>query len=335
MNILVTGGAGFIGSHVVDALLQMESRSIERVIVLDDLSGGIRRNLTNDPRVSLAIGSVTDEALIDRLFCEYRFRFVYHLAAYAAEGLSHFIRKFNYTNNLLGSVNLINASVNYGTECFIFTSSVAVYGNGDSPLLETTTPVPVDPYGIAKYAIELDLATARKLFGLDFVIFRPHNVYGERQNLADKYRNVAGIFMNRLLHDLPMPIFGDGNQVRAFSYVGDVAPVIAAAPWVSDARGESFNLGSDNACTVNELAGMVADAIGKPDLREYHPARHEVRVAFCDHQKAQRTFLNLQNTLLLDGLKHMANWAKTTEITPSQTFEFIEIERNLPESWKS
>lgn len=125
-KILVTGGAGFIGSHVAERLI----RNGHEVIVLDDLSGGF---VDNVPLGSVFVqGSITDVALIEQLFREYRFEYVYHLAAYAAEGLSHFIRRFNYTNNLLGSVNLINASVNYGVQCFVFTSSIAVYGTSRS-----------------------------------------------------------------------------------------------------------------------------------------------------------------------------------------------------------
>ena len=129
---LVTGAAGFIGSHVVDELLAMG----HDVVALDDLSGGFEDNVPRGAR--FIQGSVCDHELVDRLFAEHQFDFVYHLAAYAAEGLSHFIKRFNYTNNLLGSVNLINASVNAGTvKCFVFTSSIAVYGTNQLPMSET------------------------------------------------------------------------------------------------------------------------------------------------------------------------------------------------------
>jgi len=190
---LVTGGAGFIGSHVARHLLKLN----HQVIVLDDLSGGFKENI---PQEAIFIkGSITDEALIKDTFKKYSFDYVYHLAAYAAEGLSHFIRKFNYENNLIGSINLINASVNHNIKRFIFTSSIAVYGAQELPLKESQKPQPEDPYGIAKYAVEQDLENAQKMFGLDYIIFRPHNVYGPGQNIGDKYRNVVGIFMNQLL----------------------------------------------------------------------------------------------------------------------------------------
>ena len=190
---LVTGGAGFIGAHVSRELI----RQGHTVVILDDLSGGFMENI---PLEALFIkGSITDHALLEVIFREHQFDYVYHLAAYAAEGLSHFIKRFNYQNNLVGSINLINESVKHKIKCFVFTSSIAVYGKGQVPMTESLVPSPEDPYGISKFAVELDLHSTHEMFGLDFVIFRPHNVYGEFQNLGDKYRNVVGIFMNQLM----------------------------------------------------------------------------------------------------------------------------------------
>jgi UDP-glucose 4-epimerase len=193
MRSLITGGAGFIGSHVTRHCLRLGHEAI----VLDDLSGGFRDNVPGG--AVFVEGSVTDEKLLAELFELYRFDYVYHLAAYAAEGLSHFIRRFNYSNNLLGSVNLINESVRHKVRCFVFTSSIAVYGAGQLPMREDQVPKPEDPYGIAKYSVELDLRAAHEMFGLNYVVFRPHNVYGEHQNIGDAYRNVIGIFMNQAM----------------------------------------------------------------------------------------------------------------------------------------
>ena len=256
-NVLITGGAGFIGSHLAAEML---TRSCE-VVVLDDLSGG---DLSNVPQGARFVeGSVTDDHLVNRLFEATPFDVVFHLAAYAAEGLSHFIKRFNYTNNLIGSANLINAAVNHGVSCFVFTSSIAVYGGRpELPLREETVPVPEDPYGIAKLAVEQELRISHDMFGLDYVIFRPHNVYGERQNIGDKYRNVVGIFMNQILQGKPMTIFGDGEQTRAFSYIGDIVPIMADAVDLPAARNQIFNIGADQPYTVNELAHSVAAAMG-------------------------------------------------------------------------
>src|SRR6266576_6035996 len=182
---LVTGGAGFMGSHVAVHLIKMG----HDVVALDDLSGGFRENV---PGEAIFIQcSIVDHDLINRLFDQYSFENVYHLAAYAAEGLSHFTKRFNYSNNLIGSVNLINAAINHDVKCFVFTSSIAVYGGGQSPMSEDMIPGPEDSYGIAKLAVEQELRVSHDMFGLEYVVFRPHNVYGERQNIGDRYRNVV------------------------------------------------------------------------------------------------------------------------------------------------
>jgi UDP-glucose 4-epimerase len=327
---LVTGGAGFMGSHLVDYLID---RLHAEVVVLDDLSGGYQDNV--HPRARFVRGSVVDQRLVDALFADGRFDVVYHLAAYAAEGLSHFIKRFNYTNNLIGSVNLINASVNTGVRCFVFTSSIAVYGRNQLPMREDLTPMPEDPYGIAKYAVEQELRVSHEMFGLDYVIFRPHNVYGERQNLGDRYRNVIGIFMNRIMQGQPLPVFGDGEQRRAFTYVGDIIPAIAGSPHVSAALNQLFNVGAERHYSVNELASKVIEAMGQPAGIEHLPARNEVRLAYSDHRRIQQVFPNGPTTALEDGLASMARWARTAGARQSRAFDGIEIARNLPPSWAS
>src|SRR5437867_2342546 len=303
---LVTGAAGFIGSHLTRALA---ADGRVRVVALDDLSGGFRDNLP--PDVAFVEGSVTDAALVARVFQEHRIRYVFHLAAYAAEGLSHFIRRFNYTNNVIGSMNLINEAVRHEIECFVFTSSIAVYGPIKPPMRESDTPAPEDPYGIAKLSVELDLAAAHRMFGLRYVIFRPHNVYGEYQNLGDPYRNVLGIFMNQIMQGRPMTTFGDGTQQRAFSYVGDIVPAMAASPWVPAAAGEVFNIGADHPYTVNELARTIAAAMGAPNHPIEHLAsRQEVHTAYADHSKAAHVFGVGPQTSLEAGVARMAAWAK-------------------------
>lgn len=327
---LVTGGAGFLGAHLSRELL---TRTELEVVVLDDLSGGYRENLPDG--VTFVEGSVKDETLLEELFGEYRFDYVYHLAAYSAEGLSHFIRRFNYSNNLIGSANLINQAVKHNTDCFVFMSSIAVYGDSPVPAREDMEPAPKDPYGIAKYAVEMDLEAAHEMFGLNHVIFRPHNVYGEYQNIGDRYRNVVGIFMNQIMKGQPMTIFGDGEQKRAFSYVGDIIGPIARSAWMEEAHDQVFNIGSDCPHTVNELADAVAEAMGKPDHPlEYLDARNEVKVAYSDHAKAQRVFGNQTETLLLEGLEHMAHWVKRVGPREGQHFEDIEIWKNMPPAWK-
>jgi UDP-glucose 4-epimerase len=327
-RILVTGAAGFIGSHVCRHLL----KTSHRIVGLDDLSGGFRDYVPNG--VDFIEGSVTDAALVKKIFAENHFDYVFHLAAYAAEGLSHFIKHFNYTNNLLGSVNLINASVNHGVKCFVFTSSIAVYGKNQLPMTEEAVPQPEDPYGIAKYAVELDLKETHEMFGMNYVVFRPHNVYGEFQNIGDRYRNVIGIFMNQIMQGQPMTIFGDGKQTRAFSYIDDVAPVIAASIERPAAYNQVFNVGADKPYTVNELAGVVAKAMGAAPQAKHLDARNEVVHAWSAHEKVRKHFGDLiKNVPLEDGVARMAAWAKKAGARQGRPFEGSEIRKYLPPSW--
>jgi len=328
INVLVTGGAGFIGSHVVDELVALNYQ----VVVLDDLSGGFLENV-NDNAIFVN-GSINDIELVNSLFKVFNFDYVYHLAAYAAEGLSHFIKNFNHNNNLIGSVNLINAAVNYNVRCFVFTSSIAVYGAGQLPMHEETVPNPEDSYGIAKYAVEMELQVSHEMFGLDYIIFRPHNVFGERQNLGDKYRNVVGIFMNQIMQDQPITIFGNGEQSRAFTYIQGVAKTIASSVLNKRAYGEVFNVGADSAITVNELARLVFESMGKSTDINYLPVRNEVKHAYSSHQKV-KDILNYQEEIdLKEGIKRMSNWAMIAGSKKSDYFNNIEITKNLPPSWK-
>ncbi len=329
-NALVTGAAGFIGSHVCDHLIDSDYQ----VIALDDLSGGFQDNV--NPKASFVKGSICDASLVNKLFEEHQFDYVFHLAAYAAEGLSHFIRSFNYHNNLIGSVNLINAAVNAGTvKCFVFTSSIAVYGANQTPMTEDMVPAPEDPYGVAKFAVELDLKAAHEMFGLDYMIFRPHNVYGERQNVGDPYRNVVGIFMNQLMQGKKLTIFGDGLQTRAFSHIDDVAPIIAKAIENKDAYNEVFNIGADVPYTVKELATLVCEAFNAEEKLEFLDARNEVVHAYSDHTKVHQYFGNLfKNINLRDGVYRMVDEVKSKGPRAGERFKNIEIEKNMPPAWK-
>ena len=327
MQSLVTGGAGFIGSHVARQCLELG----HEVVVLDDLSGGFRDHV---PAGAIFIeGGVTDHRLLAETFERYQFDYVYHLAAYAAEGLSHFIRRFNYTNNLIGSVNLINEAVKHDVRCFVFTSSIAVYGANQLPMDEAMVPQPEDPYGISKYAVELDLQSAHEMFDLNYIIFRPHNVYGENQNIGDRYRNVIGIFMNQIMQGEPLTIFGNGEQTRAFSYIGDVAPHIARCVEQQAAYNQVFNIGADTPYTINELTRVVGTACNAtPEIR-YLPARLEVLNAYASHEKAERILQAGATTSLEEGISRMAGWAEAVGARKGKSFGEVEILKNLPSLW--
>ncbi len=329
-KVLVTGGAGFIGSHVAEELV---NKGFD-VTVLDDLSGGFVDNLVKGTQ--FIQGSINDVNLINDLFDQNQFEAVYHLAAYAAEGLSHFIKRFNYNNNLIGSVNLINAAVNTGVKCFVFTSSIAVYGvSPQLPMTEETPATPEDPYGIAKLAVEQELRVCKEMFDLNYIIFRPHNVYGERQNIGDKYRNVVGIFMNQILQGKPMTIFGDGTQTRAFSYIRDIAPILAEAVDTPAAYNQIFNIGADQPYTVNDLAETVARSMGVAPSIIYLPARNEVKNAYSSHEKLERIFGKRRLHNLEEGLARMADWVRSHGARESQKFRNIEVTKNFPSAWLS
>lgn len=327
LNILVTGGAGFIGSHIVDELINDNNK----VVVLDDLSGGFRENVNR--KAVFVKGSILDIRLIKDIFDRYKFDYVFHLAAYAAESLSHFIKNFNYNNNLVGSANLINESVLKGVKCFVFTSSIAVYGKNQVPMREDMIPRPEDSYGIAKFAVEQEFRITKEIFGLNYVIFRPHNVYGERQDISDKHRNVIGIFMNEIMNNKPLTIFGDGRQTRAFSYIKDVAPMIANSIKNASVHGEVFNIGADVPCAILELAEITARAMGvKANIVHLAP-RNEVRHAYSDHSKVKKFFGETAATTMEEGINKMAEWAKRVGPKKPRKFKNIEIKKGLPEGW--
>jgi len=327
-NVLVTGGAGFMGSHVAGNLLNYN----KKVIIIDDLSGGFIDNVPQN--CQFIEGSITNIQLLEKIFKKNKITHIYHLAAYAAEGLSHFIKKFNYVNNLIGSINLINCAINYNVKCFIFTSSIAVYGSGPTPFLENTMPKPEDSYGISKFAVEQELKISNDMFGLNYIIFRPHNVYGERQNIGDRYRNVIGIFMNQLMNQEPMTIFGDGEQTRAFSYIDDVALPIALSGFMEEIYNETFNIGADKQYSVKKLASIVAEKMGLECRIKYLKERNEVKHAYSNHDKMYKYFGKfIKNISLEDGIQKMAEWVKIKGVRRSNKFNHIEIYKNLPPSW--
>ena len=230
-------------------------------------------------------------------------------------------------------MNLINESINHEVECFVFASSIAVYGKNQLPMSEDLQPRPEDPYGISKYAVELDLQAAHEMFGLNSIIFRPHNVYGERQNIADKYRNVIGIFMNQTLQGMPMTVFGDGLQTRAFTHIDDVAPIIARSPQVPAALNQTFNIGADTPYTVKELAEEVARAFNVPCRIVHEDPRNEVVHAFADHKNVSAVFAPPTPRALSDGIHRMVEWVRQRGPAKPVEFDNIEVLKNLPASW--
>lgn len=321
MRILVTGGAGFMGSWLVDELL---NRGHE-VTSVDNLSGGFLRNV--NPRCQFVNQDLRNE--VDYLVAGQDA--IFHLAAYAAEGQSVFSPKEINDVNITPMNNLLVAAVNHGVKKFIFTSSMAVYGNRAVPFEETLEPDPEDPYGCGKAYCEKVLQTFSKVYGFEHVIIRPHNVFGPRQNIADPFRNVLGIWMNMILRGKAPYIYGNGEQIRAFSYIEDIIGPLANA---LDAEG-IINLGSPETVSINQACKIVLEAMGS-DLRPVHlePRPCEVQVAYCTTEKSTELLGYKLSTNLVEGVRKMAGWAK--EFGPQEPSYRIplEITRNAPKVWR-
>ncbi|HUZ26354.1 MAG TPA: NAD-dependent epimerase/dehydratase family protein [Streptosporangiaceae bacterium] len=302
---LVTGGAGFIGSHLTEKLLERG----HDVVVLDNLSGGTRDRVPGT--ATLIVGSVADERLVAEVFTSFQFNGVFHLAAFAAEGISHAVKRHNYVTNMLGSVNLINAALASKLDFFGFASSVAVYGRAEPPMRERDQPIPVDSYGNAKLAVERELDITMRLQGLPYFALRMHNVYGEWQNMSDPYRNAVAIFLNQVMRGEPISVYGDGGQIRAFTYVGDIVGTFLASAERRDAWGHVLNVGSSATSTVLNLAHIVRDVMGAPNHPIVHlPARHEVHRAYTDSAWARKLLGEWPETDLRAGLAKTAKWAR-------------------------
>jgi len=332
-TVIVTGAAGLLGAHFSRHLLEKGYR----VLGIDDLSGGYYDYLPKHPMFEFWQIDLSDcEPLqLEHIFTDPRRDIVacYHFAAYAAEGLSPFIRTYNYTNNVLSYTNIVNPCIEHDVK-LIFTSSMAVYGDQEAPFTEDMQPAPVDPYGVAKFAVEQDLAIAADQHGLRYTIVRPHNIIGTYQNIWDRYRNVAGIFIRKVLDGEPMLVYGDGEQTRAFSDVKYYMEPFEAMIHGHD--GEIFNLGADKAYTINELAEVVGQAAWK---RNYTPkidhveARHEVKHAYCDHAKAKNLLNFSDDTNLEDLISEMFDWATQQPKREQKTMAY-EVEKGIYDYWK-
>ena len=245
-KILITGVAGLLGSRLADWIID---NTDNEVIGIDDLSGGYAENINQ--KVKFYEFNLVDLQKVEGVFAQEKIDVVYHFAAYAAEGLSPFIRKYNYENNLIASANLITCSIQYEVKRFVFASSMSVYGNKYTPPFHEDMPqAPIDPYGVAKYSVEQDLKIANEQHGLEYTIVRPHNFYGINQNIWDKYRNVLGIWIYQIINGDPPTIFGDGSQVRAFSYVDDSIVPFWNASINDECKGEIINLGGVKEYTI-------------------------------------------------------------------------------------
>lgn len=331
-TVLITGIAGFLGSHVAEHLLA----NGWNVFGIDDFSGGCLENIPKGVSGFLH-GDITDAEAVELVFNASSPSAVVHCAAFASENLSHHCRAHAYKSVVLGSANVVNACVNHGVKVLVSMSSIAVYGAQLPPFTETMNVLPEEPYGAAKSCMEADLHSAKEHFGLDGVIFRPHNLIGLRQNRMDTSRNVASIFIRQALSGNPMTIFGDGNQTRAWSPVSSVAKVIAASLDRPVTWNKTFNIGGDQVMTVNRLAHLVQKLTGSKAGMIHLPDRNEVVNAFSDHEAVRRAFPGpyCGPQSIEDCLGEMVQEALAMPVKALQPLPRIEITKNLPSAWTS
>lgn len=328
-TILVSGGAGFIGSHIAEALL----RAGHRVVILDNLQGGDERNVPHG--ANFIFGDITDEACVARIFEHIRIHAVVHGAAFASENLSNHVGLHTHRSIVIGTQVLLNAAVNHGCEAFVNLSSIAVYGEQIPPFVESVPPTPLDFYGAAKACAESCVKAATLHFGMPHVIFRPHNVIGTKQSLADSTRNVASIFIRQALSGKSFTVFGDGNQTRAFSPVSKVAAIIAASVDRPSTWNQTFNVGGDRVMTVMRLAYVVAEKAGVDVNVDLLPARKEVAHAHSYHEAVRLAFPDLAELpeSIEETIAEMIAEAKLRPLPKVKRLPRIEVAKNLNPAW--
>ena len=331
LRILITGVAGHVGSKLAEWILREQTAEI---IGIDDLSCGYRDNV---PRCVEFIESTADDLSVINNYGP--FDLVYHFAAYAAECMSPFVRRFNYSNNLVQTAGLVSNLIDANFQGrLVFASSIAVYGAIRSPFDENMHCCPHDPYGVAKLACERDIRIAGQQHNLDYCILRPHNIYGPGQSLWQQYRNVLGLWMRAVLEGWNPIIFGSGEQKRAFTYIEDILPCLWNAGVYDEPQGRTINIGGSQPVTINELATAFTEAIEQHVTFDYQPCRHEVKNAWCTTRASEEYLQYRDLTKLTTGIREMWKWAKIVwSMYPERREQppmELETDKGLPDAWK-
>jgi UDP-glucose 4-epimerase len=304
-KVLITGVAGFMGSHLADEFI----RKGYLVIGIDNFIGGYEENIPEG--VEFHYADLGDFDAVKDLFRGVDL--VIHCACTAYEGLSVFSPSLITRNTSHIKTTVLSASIRNNVKKFVHMSSMSRYGTQDIlPFTEDMTPKPQDPYGIAKYASELLIKNLCDTHDMDYVIVVPHNIIGPRQKYDDPYRNVASIMINRILQGKPPIIYGDGTQMRCFSFWQDVLQPLMLVCETDIANGEIINIGPDEEyITINELALRLSKILEFSGDPIYMPGRpQEVKLANCSANKA-RKLLNYKTSVSLDeGLKILVDWIK-------------------------
>lgn len=339
MKVVVTGCAGLIGANFCEYLLKKEN-----IIVygIDDLSGGYIENLPlvneNFIFINADLTNQDDQKRIrEQIFEQNKIEYIWHFASFAAEGLSPFIRQFNYTTNIIPNAFLINMAIKYTIQRFVFTSSMATYGENTVPFTEDMQPRPIDPYGIAKYACEMDLQVAYLQHNLEYTIIRPHNVIGKYQNLWDPYRNVLGIWMYKALQNEPFTIYGDGEQTRAFTCIDNILEPLFNAAIKPEAKNQIINVGGIREMSINQASELIMKITSTNKVVHLEP-RHEVKHAWSSFQKSVDILGYAETVTLEDGLKDMWEWSKVNFAKNANRqlkyFNEYELDKDIYSFWK-
>lgn len=330
--ILVTGAAGFIGSYICEELLKKNYT----VIAVDDLSLGFKHNIPKNDKLIFRKCDLTQKDPINSIVKTYKPQLIFHLAAWAHEGLSQFLPSKITETNYNAFLNVLSAGINSKFKKIVVFSSMSVYGNQEPPFEETMDRKPVDIYGIAKTAMENATEVLAKVYGFKYVIVRPHNVYGPRQSMTDPYRNVVAIFINRMLLNKPFYIYGNGQQKRAFTYIDDLVPSIIKSGLITSIENTIFNVGPRQEYTINMLAKIINEEFSsklKPIYIAKRPA--EVDHAYCTSRKAEKELGYTTSVDLRTGLKKTIEWAKKIGYQKPTYLDQVEIHSNLlPKTWQ-
>lgn len=304
-RILITGVAGFMGSHLAEAFYKKGYH----VLGIDNLIGGYRENVPAGVEFyELDLNNLEE---IREVFNG--IDLVVHAACTAYEGLSVFSPSLVVQNTLQITVNVMSACVRAKVPKIVYLSSMARYGTQEKvPFTEDLTPNPQDPYGIAKYSAELMIKNIAETQGMNYVILVPHNIIGPKQKFDDPFRNVASIMINRILQNKPPIIYGDGQQLRCFSFMDDVTAPVLKACETNVADGMTINVGPDEeSLTINELSTIIMKLMGVELEPIYMPGRpQEVKHANCSADLARKILDYKTSTTLETGLLELINYIK-------------------------
>ena len=329
-KIAVSGGAGFLGSHIVDSLIDKG----HEVLSIDNLSGGFKRNFNK--RAHCEVIDLCQKEAVEWAFKLFEPEIIYHCAANAREGASFFDPSKIVYANQVATINTLEAAIKAKSmKKWIGMSSMAVYGEQNPPFNETMTPKPCDVYGMSKYAMEEITKMLADCHGFKYTIIRPHNIFGPRQSIRDKYRNVIGIFMNRIMRKEPLYIYGDGQQLRQFSYINDSLPSYLKC--LDTADNETINIGGAVEATVEHIAFIVIEAmLGDIAYPIYYLNNRygEVKYAYCNPSKSIE-MLGYQDKIgIVQGIHNMTLWAQQLGAQEWCDEDLAIPNHRIPKTWR-